>query len=306
MKQLLRLTRFSLIFCFFALSFSSCEIINPSEDIPFYLRIDSISYIDSSKTPIRPVKPGVQNIIDAWVYVDGIFVGTFTMPAKVPVVADGNSHKVNVVPGVLVNAQSTDHRVYPFFTEYTTVISSEPGKEVTIMPSVSDNPTAIKYPAEAVGQFPEEFEGVGTIFRTTINSEVDTLFRTDNPVLVFDGNFSLLAEADSADSFLEFETEKAYSLPTNLRPIYLEVNYRTDVNLNIGLYVIDNSGSSVTEQSIITMIPTELEWKKLYLNLTPYVSSFTNSKYRIYFKAEHNSGLSKSQVLLDNFRIMYK
>jgi hypothetical protein len=135
---------------------------------------------------------------------------------------------------------------------------------------------------------------------------VDTILRTDNPALVFDGNFSMLMEMNATKDFMEFETEKAYSLPNNSRPVYLEVNYRSDVNLNIGLYVINNNGVEVTEASVITMLATNNEWKKLYLNLTSTVSRYSNSKYRVYFKAAHDTNKSSTQVLIDNFRVMYK
>lgn len=306
MKQPLQKLKYIISVFFLLVIFSSCEIINPSEDIPFYLRIDSISFIDSTKIPAIPTKPGVHRISDAWVYIDGIFIGTYEVPATIPVFSPAGNHQVIVAPGILVSAQSFERRIYPFYTNYTGSVNAELGKTDTLAVKVSYDPISVKFPPEAVGQLPEEFEGVGTIFTTTVNSDVDTLIRTDDPALVFDGNFSLLMEMDASKDFMEFETVKAYSLPSNSRPVYLEVNYRTDVNLNIGLYVINNNGTEVTEASVITMIPTNNEWKKLYLNLTSTVSSYTNSKYKVYFKAAHNSGNARSQVLIDNFRVMYK
>lgn len=262
--------------------------------------------MDSTKIPVVPTKPGVHRIPDAWVYVDGVYIGTYEVPTTVPVYAAAGAHKVIVSPGILVSAQNSDRRIYPFFSNFQTDIVAELGKTNTINVKTSYDPISVKFPSEAVGQFPEEFEGVGNIFKTTINSDVDTILRTDNPNLVFDGNYSMLMELDATKDFMEFETEKAYSLPSNSRPVYMEVNYRTDVNLNIGLYVINNSGTQVTEVSVITMLPSDNEWKKLYLNLTSPVSSFTNSRYKVYFKAVHNSGNTTSRVLIDNFRVMYK
>ncbi len=306
MKQFLLSTTHFFTFIFVILAFTSCEIINPREDIPFYLRIDSVSFIDSSKIPAVATKPGVHTIKDAWVYVDGIYIGTYEVPVSIPVYAAAGAHNISVSSGILVSAQNGDRRIYPFYTTYNTNIIAVLGETNILNVKTSYDPLSVKFPSEAVSQFPEEFEGVGTIFKTTLNSDVDTIIRTDNPNLVFDGNFSMLMELDATKDFMEFETEKAYSLPNNSRPVYLEVNYRTDVNLNIGLYVINNNGTEVTESSVITMLPTNNEWKKLYLNLTKTVSSFTNSKYKVYFKAAHNSGNATSQVLIDNFRVMYK
>lgn len=295
---------FYLIIISFALS--SCEIINPSEETPFYLRIDSISFIDSTKNPVGPSAPGVHRIPDAWVYVDGIFVGAYEVPSTIPVLAKPGTHQIIVSPGIFASSQSNDRRIYPFFTNYKQTVNTELGKTSIVTPKVSYDPISVNYPPEGVNQFPEEFEGIGTIFKINANSKVDTFVRTSDPELVFTGNYSMLAELDATNNFLEFETDKAYSLPGGSRPVYLEVNYRTDASLNIGMYVIDNSNSSVTEVNIITMLPTNSEWKKLYLNLTSEVSSYSNSKYKIYFKANHNSGNTNSKVLIDNFRIMYK
>jgi hypothetical protein len=306
MKQILLSIKILSAFFIISLGLSSCEIINPSEEIPFYLRIDSISFIDSTKVPARPAKAGSQNIKDAWVFVDGLYQGTFELPCIVPVYgADGN-HSVTISPGILVSAQNNDRTIYPFFTTFRSTITSLAGQTTAVIPKVSYDPVAVKYPTEAVGQFPEEFEGVGTIFRTATNSKVDTFFRTDDPALVFDGNFSLLLELDASKDYMEIETDKAYSLPISGRPVYMDLNYRTDVDLTIGLYAIKNDGSGTIDEQIITMLPSINEWRRLYLDLTKEVGQNSNCKYRIYFKASHTSGLTTSKVLLDNIRIMYK
>jgi hypothetical protein len=306
MKQILLSIKIITSLSFLLIGISSCEIINPIEDIPYYLRIDSISFMDSTNIPAIPSKEGVHQIKDAWVFVDGIYMGTYEMPNTIPIFGAPGSHEIIVSPGILISAQNGNRQIYPFFTNYKTSINVELGNTVTVQPKISYDPTAVKFPSEASGQLPEEFEGVGTIFKTTINSDVDTIIRTDNPALVFDGNFSMLMEMDATKDFMEFETDKAYSLPNNARPVYMEVNYRANVYLNIGLYVISNDGTSVKEVSVITMLPTNNEWKKLYLNLTDAVSSYSNSKYKVYFKAAHDSGNTSSQVLIDNFRVMYK
>jgi len=306
MKLILQYTKYILFVSLFAFTLSSCEIINPSEDIPFYLRIDSISFIDSTKSPVGPAKKGYQNIQDAWVYVDGIYVGTYELPATFPVLASAGAHTVRVSAGVVVNAQSDDRRIYPFFSSYPISINTVLGETDTVKPMCSYDPLVMKYPTEGIGQFPEGFEGIGTIFRYTINSKVDTILRTSNPDYVFDGNYSMLMEMNDADDYMEFETVKQFTLPTNQRPVYLEFNYRTDVSLNIGFYATNNNTSEVTDVNFITLLPTNGVWKKAYLNFSKQLSFYTNSKYRFYFKANHNSGNTTSKVLLDNVRLIYK
>ncbi len=306
MKLFLQSTKYIFSILLLAFTISSCEIINPSEDIPFYLRIDSISFIDSTKSPVGPAKAGTQRIVDAWVYVDGIFVGTYELPTTFPVLAGAGSHTVRVSAGVLMNGQNSERRIYPFFNSFPISINTVLGETDTIKPKVSYDPTTVHYPTEGSGQFPETFEGIGTIFKYTTNSDVDTILRTSDPNLVFDGNYSMLMEMNSSKDYMEFETVKAYSLPNNLRPTYIELNYRTDVYLKIGIYAIDNNTSDVTDLSFITLVPTNDAWKKVYLNVSNELSAFSNSKYKFYFKANHDSGRTTSKVLLDNVRILYK
>ena len=237
---------------------------------------------------------------------DGILVGNFELPAEFPVLAKAGAHTVRVSPRVVVNTLSDDRRIYPFFNSYPLSVNVELGKTYTIKPVCSDDPSSIKYPSEGTGQFPETFEGIGTIFRYTLNSKVDTISRTSNADLVFDGNFSMLMEMNSTDDYMEFETVKEYTLPTNSRPVYLEFNYRTDVNLNIGFYATNINTNEVDDVNFITLLPTNDSWKKAYLSFGAILNKYSGAKYRFYFKANHDSGRTTSKVLLDNVRLIYK
>src|SRR5687768_8161045 len=84
----------------FILFISSCEVINPSEDIPSYIRIDSISVIDT--TTNNPVFKGSQRVTDAWIFIDGILHGVYELPATFPVLEEG-THKLTIYGGIQVN-----------------------------------------------------------------------------------------------------------------------------------------------------------------------------------------------------------
>jgi hypothetical protein len=67
---------------------------NP-EQIPVYLDIQPFK--------INETGPGKwQNITEAWLYVNGEFLGAYSLPAKVPVLAEGNT-EIWVYPGVKEN-----------------------------------------------------------------------------------------------------------------------------------------------------------------------------------------------------------
>jgi hypothetical protein len=90
-------TLFFILFAFFtAQLFSSCEVINPSEEIPCYLRIDSFLFVDTvNGTPII-IKRNTQKITDAWVFVDGKLVGIYDYPSVFPLLISEITAKSNL------------------------------------------------------------------------------------------------------------------------------------------------------------------------------------------------------------------
>ena len=58
--------------------------------------------------------------------------------------------------------------------------------------------------------------------------------------------------------------------------------------------------------AFITLLATEGEWKRIYLNLTNDIQSFSGSKFKLWFNAGHDSTLVKSQLLIDNLKIIYQ
>ncbi len=286
--------------------FQSCEIINPPEQIPFYLRIDSTSFLDSSDVPPRYTKRGVQDITDAWVSVDGEYIGTYEIPTTIPVMKEAGTHRIEIIPGILANGQNNDRRIYPFFSPYYQTIQTTEGSVDTIYSKFAYRTNQPKYPPEGVGQFPEGFEGAGTIFKTAGSSKIDTIIRTSDPALVFDGNFSLKFELDPSKDYVEFETSKSYSLPVaSGLNIYTELNFRTDVQLLVGVYAENVLSGQIINIPYINLNPTQDQWKKIYIDLTQDLSGFRTHRFKLYFKASHNPSLSSSKILLDNIKLIH-
>src|SRR5438067_12211826 len=99
--------------CMAIMLFTSCEIINPSEDIPSYLHVESFSVTTNNETQ----GSNSSKITDVWVTVDGKALGTYELPATLPVLATG-SHDVILSPGILINGIAATRTAYPFYTTY--------------------------------------------------------------------------------------------------------------------------------------------------------------------------------------------
>ena len=87
---------------------SSCQ----KEDtggIPTYLKIDNITLDEGNTT---------SNITDAWVYINGQLQGVYELPAKFPVLEEGNTD-IKVYAGIKNNGIAARQNVYPFYNSYT-------------------------------------------------------------------------------------------------------------------------------------------------------------------------------------------
>ena len=66
---------------FILLLLSSCELINPEEDTPAFIKIDNFDYT---------VDVGTAKIVDAWVYIDNDLQGIYPIPNTIPVLKQRN------------------------------------------------------------------------------------------------------------------------------------------------------------------------------------------------------------------------
>ena len=86
---------------FTALCLQSCKVINPPEVIPTYIYISDITVNANASTQ----GSSSDNIVDAWIYIDGSLIGTFELPAKIPVIAEGD-YTLQVYGGIKNNKRS--------------------------------------------------------------------------------------------------------------------------------------------------------------------------------------------------------
>ena len=207
---------------------------------------------------------------------------------------------------MLKNGNSNDREIFPFFTSFNQDVNFEKGKTDTILPRYSYDKAVVKYPVEWGDDKAEGFEGAGTIFKIAAGSAADTIFKTSVDSLVLDGNYSGEIILNKTDSTLIMETAKSYTLPTNRRPVYIEISYRTQTPLRVGLYGINIITGLVTDVPFISLNPSNGEWRKVYLNVASEVSQTINNKFKVYIKADHLKTQTQSQILLDNFQLIYQ
>lgn len=282
LRQVLRLITtivFTTLFIF------SCDVINPEEPIPSYIEIPSFD-ISHDKTEI-----GIQ---DAWVYVNGNFVGVFELPAHFPVIASGDCELL-IAPGIKVNGTNETRSEYPFYERYATSKTLIPSESIII------NPVA-GYRDWANIAFSENFEN--TINFSTLDTN-NIGFSTDINHTIQGSKCGYVEISDTAAFRVQSSSIEMPYIRGD-RGMFLELNYQTESPILIGFKAYN--GETLLSNNIEYMIQLfeKDEWTKLYIDLyNPMLSYLSADSFKIIFD---NNGLSKNQgtaFYIDDIKIVY-
>lgn len=279
----------SILYLFiFVLFFSSCEIINPEETIPSYLRIDEIKLDVNSNLGSNSNK-----ITDAWVYVDDQIIGAYELPAKFPILIEGR-HKVLIKAGIKVNGISDTRGAYPFFEGYTTYVDFVKDSVIAITPMVN-------YYTTTQFVLNEDFESSGILFEKTSRADT-TLEKTNNVTDVFEGDYSGIVHLTTDKSLFECKSIEEFVFPSNGKPVYVELNYKSDIPFMVGFFA--NNYLSSEQHSVLTVNKSDT-WNKIYINMTDAASNYSNAvNFNIFIGATLAEG-TEATIHLDNIRLVH-
>ncbi|MBL7888354.1 MAG: hypothetical protein JNL24_02315 [Bacteroidia bacterium] len=280
------------------LSWYSCNIINPAEPIPSYIRINSISL-----TTVAGQGSNSSKITDAWVYIDEQLVGCFEVPVTIPILKEG-VHQLKIRGGIKVNGISATRSPYPFYDSYTQTITLNNGEVQTISP-------VVKYLSSADFTCMEDFEAsTGTILYNSPSGTDTTLAVTTTLSEVFEGNKSGIAYIDATRTLFECVSDPntLFPLPKNSAPVFLEFNYKANYNFAVGLFchtVIGSTTTNITKEKTLDFNPSS-DWNKAYVYLTPTIgASGSANQYKIFIGMLNTTGADSLALQLDNIKIVY-
>jgi len=276
---------FSGLFLF--ISLTSCK---KTDIVPSYIHIDHITLntvyeVDGSNS---------SKITDAWVYVDDNLIGIYELPATFPVLATG-THKISVMAGIKIDGIANSRAFYSFYQTYTTNLNLVAEKVDTIAPVVTYYPNKIHWR--------EDFEEAG--IRIIKYTGSDTSFiNTTNPADAFQGSFSGVAYLSTAKPYLICVTDSTLDIPENGTPVFLEMNYKTDVYMTVGLLALTSSGTY--ERIDAMVVNPNTSWNKIYINLTPGVNEDPNTYgFKVFWEANKPDSLTNAKVFIDNLKLLY-
>ncbi|MCB0804533.1 MAG: hypothetical protein KDC05_01970 [Bacteroidales bacterium] len=284
---------------------TSCEKFEGDQTIPSYLSIDTIILVDN---------PGLleghsltHNFTDVWVYVDEQVLGAFELPAMIPVLQNG-THNLTIYAGVKLNALSGTRAGYSFTApmiddEFEFVMDSV----IEINPSVSyyDN-TDFAWIEEFDFTNPESISLIPSSNSDTSLTEF-TRNPTD-PLYERFGSRSGIGYVDSKNTVLEITTkveeDEGFYFPPGASPVMLEMEFNSDHLVGVGMFIRQ---SGIIQHPVLILRPTNGEWKKVYVNFTPTISSYSNAvNFNVFFRADWDGVSEKGTVMLDNIKLVRK
>jgi hypothetical protein len=266
----------------------SCNLINPVEKQPTYVRIDSFKFNISGQ---RNEGTASQKITSAFVFFNNQQVGVYDLPATIPVIADAKGELL-VMPGVTYRGLSQYEIQYPFFTSYKTEIEARKGEVLKIAPESA-------YIPSARFQWIEDFDRGSTFVKVSESSEDTALIQTFDPGKIFEGSASGLISLTSTHRTSENITGNGFPITQGVS--FLEINYKGTVPFTVGLQT--TVGGEIRYSYLAGINPKD-EWNKLYIDLEAFTAEHKGSEYRVMIKSTLPEGATEGYVLLDNLKVI--
>jgi len=288
----------SVLFLTFSAILTGCYKFEGTQTIPTYIKIDSV-YL---QTIYSEQGEASQKITDVWVYVDDQQIGVFELPALFPVLATGK-HKLEIKPGIKLNGISSTRVPYPF---YKPIIFENFDFYPDSIIDIGNIKTV--YFNNLTFVWMEDFESSNLSIQESSQSDT-TIVRTqpaDNPEAwisdysQYSGVITLTADRPVFDA-TSFDS---YQLPQMGAPVLMEMNFKTDNYVTIGL-VVHETGLYIKVPLLILNYSNN--WNKIYINLGPTVSKYIKAKdFRIFFSANKRNDKTVTHIYFDNIKLIYR
>jgi hypothetical protein len=262
------------------------------EPIPAYIHIPAIGLSTSSGQGSAS-----RNINYAWVYANGQFLGGYPLPITFPVLEVGPTDII-IEAGIKANGIGFTPDVYPFYARMNFNLDLQPQRIDTLRPVTT-------YRSNAEFAINENFDAsthllthdLDTDPGTSIQITSDGAFEGSSGYIELTKDHSIIVAGTSADRV------KLDKLPQNGTPVWLELDYKNDIPITIGVNGINSSGT-VTSFPDYGINPRE-NWNKIYLDITQIVRDRTYSSFQVFVSAILPSDRPSARIYLDNLKLVH-
>jgi len=221
------------------------------------------------------------------------FIGAYPVPGLIPIV-DHNGFRTTITlsAGIQENGISSTPQIYPFYTTHEEQIRLEAGKIDTISPVISYRTTAA-----LSGDLEFVLDLDGNPNTKVINGNVCD---ADSP---FGTNSITLNRVDSVIVAASYEISGLKDADNNNPAAFIEMDYFTDMNFQVGLIgVLD----SIESNPVLPFgVNANSAWNKIYFNITPDLVNTGFEDFRIVIFANIPDDMEEGSICLRSMSVVH-
>lgn len=271
---------------------SSCQQFKNPELLPAYITLDTF------KLETRPNQGSASHDIkEVYLYMGVQFLGGYRAHAPFPVLGEGKQ-LITLFAGIRQDLIQDRLDIYPFYERFTQEVDFAQGGQYKISP-------VFRYLPNAKFSFIEDFESTN-IFSFRLAGPQDARVHLERNT-VFEGEFSGRITVSKENPFVAFGTSEIYyDLPRNGTAIYLEMDYKSDTFLSLGLKGYQSETEPLEDYYKIIINPSK-EWRKAYIKFTDEVLALRRNGYRIILGVEYDprNNADEQHIYLDNLKLVH-
>ncbi len=273
------------------ITLGSCSLFESDEISPTTIQLQPFEF---NVTPGQGT--AMNRITEVWVYANNKFLGAFTPPVNIYYLESGPT-TFNFKPGIRNNGILVDAITYPIFSDYSINLEAAPGAVFEVNPNTAYRP-------EATFSLNVDFE-----FNNPFTDNHDTVAASNvlrSSVDVFEGDYAGQITMSEEASFIEVGHDlPLLNLPKDGTPIYLEMRYKSEIEMSIGLLGTNLGGESFT--NFFYLVNPKDEWNMLYIDLTELIQASDLPSYKILFRSLYPNNPTKEEynIFLDNIKVVH-
>lgn len=274
--------------------------------VPSYLHIESIDLQTESFEGSDS-----QKITDAWVTMDGVFLGAFEVPCTIPILDEGE-HEFRVLSGIKANGISATRITYPFYDVCDLYVATDEGFHQANSNTIElfkDSTVVVKaytkYTDNTDFLFIEDFEDAGSIIEMSEFSDT-TLIKTNVDSLVFEGYGSGVIYLDTINDLFELVSSEFVTLPSLYNQTMLEMDYKCDHSFKLGVAIKSSETGAIERMESIHISPSS-EWNKIYVHMTNQINlGSSGDEFGVFIGTLKSNSVESATFYFDNIKWLHE
>ncbi len=295
--------RIRLGFILAVLFIQSCALLDTEEaSVPGYIYVPSFRYYtdDTSSQSDGPYEgQNTQKFVDVWLSREGIALGTIGLPALIPVTGTTDSAIITIDAGIMKTGQSDERVPYAVIKPFKKKMKFTPGVVDTVIPE-------FRYLSNRKFAFIEDFDRTGMRFVINDLYKVagDTILKVNDQRARTPGKNSGMLAFNQNSLRFQVRTERIAGLPGMNSPVFLELDYHTNLPLDIGYYYFEPGQPASGANSVIQLFPST-GWNKIYIALNLEIAPRKAGTEFIFYIGVYNPSAVLPEVFIDNAKLVY-